>query len=107
MKNGAGKTTPDALAAFKASYATSRPNARALVALRDNPACNARRVLDAAGVDKSAVAADLGKPAHEGQSRFALQRGDRFEADVKANGYAIAIDLLRQAGFPVEPVRVL
>ena len=55
------------------------PNARTLAAIRANPACNARRVLDAAGVDKAALAERLGRPVPEGQSKFALQRGNRFE----------------------------
>jgi hypothetical protein len=83
------------------------PNARTLAAIRANPACNARRVLDAAGVDKAALAGQLGRAVPEGQSKFALQRGNRFERLVKDDNYAELIRLLREVGYPVEAVRVL
>ena len=38
------------LAALRGPLPVKSPNARTLAALRENPACNARRVLDAAGV---------------------------------------------------------
>jgi hypothetical protein len=83
------------------------PNARVLAAIRDNPACNARRVLDAAGIDRGAIAARLERSMPEGQSVFAMQRGNRFERLVKEDGYAELIRLLREFGYPIEAVRVL
>ena len=44
-------------------------DARALAALAANPGCRRRAVLDAAGVDKGALAGRLGSPAPFGQSR--------------------------------------
>jgi hypothetical protein len=95
------------LAAFRGTLKQKHPNARTLAAIRSNPACNARRVLDAAGVDKAALAHKLGRPVPEEQSKFALQRGNRFERLVKDDHYAELIRLLREAGYPVGPVRVL
>ncbi len=44
--------------------------------------------MNAAGVDKQRLAAYAGFPAPFGQSRFALARGNAFEAQVKADGGA-------------------
>jgi hypothetical protein len=98
---------PAGLAALRGPLPVKPPNARTLAAIRVNPACNARRVFDAAGVDKGALARQLGRPVSEEQSKFALQRGNRFERLVKDDNYAELIRLLREAGFPVEAVRVL
>jgi hypothetical protein len=104
-------TAPDpisaGLAALRGTLKQKPPNARALAAIRANPACNARRVIDAAGIDKAALARKLGRPVPEEQSKFALQRGNRFERLVKDDNYAELIRLLRAAGYPVGPVRVL
>ncbi|MFE6865505.1 hypothetical protein ACFVFS_03020 [Kitasatospora sp. NPDC057692] len=70
-------------------------NARALAALAANPGCHRRAVLDAAGVDKSALAARLGRPAPFGRSPFALARGVVFEARLKENAYAALLEPLR------------
>ena len=51
--------------------------------------------------------ARLGATPPEEQSAFAIKRGTRFEADVKAHEYAELIDLLRREGFRVGTVRVL
>jgi hypothetical protein len=51
--------------------------------------------MDAAGVDKQKVAAHIGYPAPFGQSRFAIGRGNAFEAQVKENGAAQLLTLLR------------
>jgi hypothetical protein len=51
--------------------------------------------MDAAGVDKQKVAAHVGYPAPFGQSRFAITRGNAFEAQVKDNGGAELLTLLR------------
>ncbi|MGW7007850.1 hypothetical protein ACWGCW_34895 [Streptomyces sp. NPDC054933] len=69
-------------------------DARGLAALAANPGCERRALLDAAGVDKGAVAQALGAPARFGQSRFAFVRGNAFEARVKADGCAELLRLL-------------
>ncbi len=70
-----------------------RHNARTIAALTGNPGCSRRAVLDAAGVDKLRLAERIGFPGSFGQSRFALARGNAFEAMLKANDCA----LLREA----------
>jgi hypothetical protein len=70
-------------------------NARTIAALASNPGCARRAILDAAGVDKQRIAAYAGFPAPFGQSRFALARGNAFEAQVKADGGAELLSLLR------------
>ncbi|MCG6496218.1 hypothetical protein [Kitasatospora sp. A2-31] len=78
-------------------------NARALAALAANPGCHRRAVLDAAGVDKSALAARLGRPAPFGQSPFAIARGVIFESRLKEDGYAALLEPLRRhLGLPEE-----
>jgi hypothetical protein len=80
-------------------------NARTIAALTSNPACVRRAILDAAGVDKTKLAATLGFPAPFGQSRFAITRGNAFEQQVKANGCAELLRLLReQLGLPIPEV---
>ncbi|GAA3040346.1 hypothetical protein [Actinokineospora globicatena] len=74
----------------------TKHNARTIAALTSNPGCARRRVLDAAGVDKKALAEHLGAPAPFGDSPFALARGNVFESIVKANGAAELIRLLRE-----------
>jgi hypothetical protein len=71
-------------------------NARTIAALASNPGCARRAILDAAGVDKQRIAAYAGFPAPFGQSRFALARGNAFEAQVKADGGAELLTLLRE-----------
>jgi hypothetical protein len=70
-----------------------RHNARTIAALTGNPGCTRRAVLDAAGVDKPKLAQRIGFPGNFGQSRFALARGNAFEAMLKADNCA----LLREA----------
>jgi hypothetical protein len=77
-------------------------NARTIAALTSNPGCARRGVLDAAGVNKGDVARHLGFPAGYGQSRFAIARGNAFEAQVKADGCAELLQLLRdKLGLPI------
>jgi hypothetical protein len=71
-------------------------NARTIAALASNPGCARRAIMDAAGVDKQRIAAYAGFPAPFGQSRFALARGNAFEAQVKADGGAQLLTLLRE-----------
>ena len=70
-------------------------NARTISALAANPGCPRRALMDAAGVDKQKIAAHIGYPAPFGQSRFAIGRGNAFEARVKENGAAQLLALLR------------
>ncbi|HXL90200.1 MAG TPA: hypothetical protein VN969_14735 [Streptosporangiaceae bacterium] len=71
-------------------------NARTIAALAANPGCGRRALMDAAGVDKQRIAAYLGHPAPFGQSSFAIARGNAFEAQVKAQGAAELLTLLRE-----------
>ncbi len=66
-----------------------RHNARTVAALTGNPGCTRRAVLDAAGVDKVRLAERIGFPGNFGQSRFALARGNAFEAMLKADDCAL------------------
>ena len=70
-------------------------DARTISALAANPGCARRALMDAAGVDKQKVGAQAGFPAPFGQSRFAIVRGNAFEAQVKENGAAQLLILLR------------
>ncbi|QKW19642.1 hypothetical protein HUT16_11715 [Kitasatospora sp. NA04385] len=71
-------------------------DARALAALAANPGCRRRALLDAAGVDKIAIAQHLGRPAPFGQSPFAIRRGLLFESRLKRDGYAVLLEPLRR-----------
>lgn len=71
-------------------------NARTIAALASNPGCARRAILDAAGADKQRIAAYAGFPAPFGQSRFALARGNAFEAQLKTDGGAELLTLLRE-----------
>jgi len=73
-----------------------RHNARTIAALAGNPGCARRAVLDAAGADKHRLAAYTGFPAPFGLSRFAITRGNAFEAQVKASGAAELLRILRE-----------
>jgi hypothetical protein len=69
--------------------------ARTVAALNANPGCARRALMDAAGADKAEIAAQVGFPQPASQSPFALARGAVFEAQVKADGGADLIRLLR------------
>ncbi len=80
-------------------------NARTIAALTSNPGCARRAVMDAAGIDKQRLASHVGFPARFGESQFAITRGNAFEAQVKANGCAELLRLLReQLGLPIPEV---
>jgi hypothetical protein len=74
---------------LRGATARKRHNARTIAALTANPGCTRRAVLDAAGVDKPRLAQQIGFPGDFGQSRFALARGNAFEAMLKADGCAL------------------
>jgi hypothetical protein len=73
-----------------------RHNARTIAALTGNPGCTRRAVLDAAGVDKPKLAQQIGFPGNFGQSRFALARGNGFEAMLKADDCALLRSVLAE-----------
>jgi hypothetical protein len=76
--------------------ALARPhNARTISALATNPGCGRRALMDAAGMDKQKLADHTGYPPPFGQSQFAITRGNAFEAQVKADGAAQLLTLLR------------
>ncbi|GLY21823.1 hypothetical protein [Micromonospora sp. NBRC 101691] len=79
-------STEQRLAAIRGGVPARRHNARTIAALTGNPGCTRRAVLDGAGVDKPRLAERIGFPARFGQSRFAISRGNAFEAQVKADG---------------------
>ena len=91
------RVSPDPrLTQLRGSAAPRRHNARTIAALTTNPGCGRRALLDTAGVDKDALARHVGFPAPFGQSQFAITRGNSFEAQVKANGCAELLRLLRE-----------
>lgn len=80
-------------------------NARTIAAFTSNPGCVRRGLMDAAGVDKGEVATRLGFAPQFGQSQFAITRGNVFESQVKANGCAQLLTLLRdRLGLPIAEV---
>ncbi len=87
--------TETALERIRGDVPAKNHNARTISALTSNPGCNRRAIMDAAGVDKEKLAAYVGFPAQFGQSQFAMARGNAFEAQVKANGCAELLTLLR------------
>ena len=103
----APESVTDALSRFRGDMPVKPPNARSLAATIENPGCNARRVFDAAGVDIRVVSERIGAPMPEEQSVFALNRGTRFEKDLKEDGYARLLELLREHGFKVHAPVVL
>ncbi|GAA5077541.1 hypothetical protein GCM10023259_082010 [Thermocatellispora tengchongensis] len=86
----------DRLDALRGPVPPLAHDARAIAALAANPGCARRAVLDAAGVDKELTARHVGFPAPFGRSRFAITRGDAFEAQVKESGCAELLRLLRE-----------
>jgi hypothetical protein len=77
------------LKSLRGAAPAKRHNARTIGALTANPGCTRRAVLDAAGVDKPVLARRIGFPGTFGQSRFALARGNAFEAMLKADDCAL------------------
>jgi hypothetical protein len=85
------------LAGLRGEAAPKSLDARALAALAANPGCRRRAVLDAAGVDKGALAARLGAPAAFGQSPFAITRGLAFEKRLRADRCAALLTVVQEA----------
>lgn len=98
-------TTDSRLDVIRGSAEPKHHNARTIAALTSNPGCARRSVLDAAAIDKQALADHLGYPARFGLSSFAIVRGIAFEEYVKANGCAELLRLLRdELGLPLPEV---
>jgi hypothetical protein len=89
-------STEERLAELRGPVPPKAHNARTIAALTTNPGCARRAVLDAAGVDKRAVAVRAGFAPPYGQSPFAITRTRSFVAQVKANGCAELLRLLRE-----------
>lgn len=89
-------STEQRLAEIRGGGPPRRHNARTIAALTGNPGCARRAVLDSAGVDKPKLAARIGFPARFGQSRFAIGRGNAFEARLKADGGAELLRLIAE-----------
>ena len=94
----------DRLAELRGPVPARHHDARTIAALTSNPGCSRRAVLDAAGVDKRALAERIGFGPRFGQSPFAIARGNAFEKLVKAEEGAVLLGLLReQLGLRVAP----
>ncbi|MCU0682085.1 MAG: hypothetical protein MUF34_07475 [Polyangiaceae bacterium] len=75
------------------------PGARGLEHMARNPACERLQVLTAVGVGPNMAANEiLGERGLEGQSPFALVRGNSFERYVLAEGGARLLELYRREG---------
>lgn len=70
--------------------------ARTLAALTTNPGCDRRALLDAAGVDKDALAAHLNLPRPLRTSAIVLNHGLAFERQVTDQAGAELVKLLRE-----------
>jgi hypothetical protein len=80
---------------IRGSLPRARANARSVAALTENPGCTRRRVIDSAGVAAYELAAKLGHPTPRGQSPFAIETGNRFEARLKKRSdYELLVDAL-------------
>ncbi|MFB6641552.1 hypothetical protein ACFCYF_30405 [Streptomyces chartreusis] len=86
----------DRLDALRGPAPAKGHDARTLAALTTNPGCSRRALLDAAGVDKDAIAVHLGKPRPLAKSSLALRSGAVFEQQVKTDGGAELLRLLRE-----------
>ncbi|WP_428961747.1 hypothetical protein [Micromonospora fluostatini] len=96
------RSTEQRLAGIRGGVPPRRHNARTIAALTGNPGCTRRAVLDSAGVDKTRLAERIGFPARFGQSRFAITRGNAFEAQLKADGGTELLRLVAERlGVPV------
>jgi hypothetical protein len=84
------------LDALRGSTDRQRLDARAITAIVGNPGCHRRNLLDAAGIDKEALARAVRHPTYAKPSRMVLARGAQFEAQVKASGGAQLLTLLRE-----------
>ncbi|WP_414166374.1 hypothetical protein ACMATS_00220 [Streptoverticillium reticulum] len=84
------------LDALRGSSPAAPHTARTLAALTTNPGCDRRALMDAAGVDKDALAAHLNLPRPLRPSTIALDHGAAFERRVTAQAGAELVQLLRK-----------
>jgi hypothetical protein len=92
---GVGQGAEGRLDAIRGTLPRASANARSVAALTENPGCTRRRVIDSAGVAAYDLADRLGHPTLRGQSPFAIEGGNRFEARLKArSGYELLIEAL-------------
>jgi hypothetical protein len=84
------------LDALRGSTDRQSIDARVISAIVRNPGCDRRNLLDAAGIDKDALARAIKYPMYAKPSRMVLARGAQFEAQVKASGAAQLLTLLRE-----------
>ncbi|SEG54070.1 hypothetical protein SAMN04489712_106134 [Thermomonospora echinospora] len=96
------------LAALRGGTSPVGFSARTIAGLNENPGCARRALLDASGADKDRIGARVGFPGRFGQSPFALARGRVFEEQIKANGAAQLLRLLREKlGLTIEEAAYL
>jgi len=83
------------------------PTVRALAAFAGRSSCRLAALGFAAGVDFDRLLAGTRHAMPFGQSPFAFQRGNSFEASLRADGHAATLALLRDLpGFPAGPATV-
>ena len=74
----------------------SAGNARSVAAIAQNPGCQRRTVLDAAGIKTFAIAEKIGYPTIRGQSPFAISAGNAFEERLKkGSNYQLLAEAVR------------
>ena len=76
-------------------------------AKRSSASDRLRARLDAARIDKVALARRLGAEPPRGQSPFAISRGDQFEKCVKRDEFLVLFALLRPFGLDTTTVEAL
>jgi hypothetical protein len=100
-RGGGGAMTPaEARARLRGGLRPKRgPGARGLEHMARNPACERLQVLTASGVGPNMAATEiLGERGLEGQSPFALVRGNSFERYVLSEGGARLLGLYQREG---------
>lgn len=91
--------TVDRVARMRGSLPAGGLGARGIEGAARNPACGRLQVLTLSGVRPArALAGTYGEPAKEGQSPFAIGRGNRFEAQLFANQAERLLELYREKG---------
>lgn len=101
-------TADPRLARVRGSLPESPASARAVAALTDNPGCERRRVIDAAGIPAYELADRVGFPTTRGQSPFAITSGNTFEDRLKTRSkYALLAEALAPfVQMPADNLRV-
>jgi hypothetical protein len=95
------------LEAIRGSLPAEGPGARGLERMARNSRCNRLEVLTLAGVRPAAAAKKIyGESAEEGQSPFAISRGNRFEKHLLDEDAKVLVELYQKEGRLPETVRV-